>query len=105
MQVKENFEDKTEAEIRETFLASNGWLQLYKKRHDIKIGKVTGKTKSADRHSATPSDFKENIRTVHEKKKEQKCEMCHCKFTIKDALTNHIKTVHEEKRSFSQTLG
>ena len=100
LHAKENFEDKTEAEIKETFLASKGWFYNYIKRHDIKVEKVTWSRKA--KSAATTSDLKENIRTVHEKKKEQKCEMCHCKFTIKDALTNHIKTVHEEERSFSQ---
>ena len=102
LHVKENFENKTEAEIKETFGASNGWMHQYKKRHDIKIGKETGKAKLADHNAATPSELKENIRTSHEKIKAQKCEMCHCKFTLKNALTNHIKTVHEKERSFSQ---
>ena len=32
LHVKENFEDKTEAEIKETFGASNGWFYNYKKK-------------------------------------------------------------------------
>ena len=36
-------------------------------------------------------------KTVHEKKKEHKCEMCDCKFALKNALTNHIKTIHEKQ--------
>ena len=100
LQVKDNFADKTETEIKETFLASNGWFDLYKKRHNIKIGKLTGKAKSADHYAATPSDLIWHIKIVHEKKKEHKCEMCHQKFSLKNALTNHIKTIHEAQRLF-----
>ena len=95
LQVKDNFEDKTETEIKETFVASNGWFHLFKKRHDKKIVNVYGKAKSADRYAATPSHLKCHIKTVHEKIKEHKCEMCHQKFSLKNILTNHIKIIHD----------
>ena len=90
---KKNFEDKTEAEIKETFGASNGWFYNYIKRHDIKIEKQTGR-----HYVSTPLD----LTTVHEKIKEHKCEMCHQKFPLINALADHIKTVHEEETSFLQ---
>ena len=91
--VKETFQDKTEAEIKETFGASNGWFYNYIKRHDIKIEKQTGR-----HYVSTPLDLK----TVHEKIKEHKCEMCHQKFPLINALADHIKTVHEEETSLLQ---
>ena len=101
-QVKEKFQNKTEAEIKETFMASNTWLHLYRKRHDKNIVKVCAKAKSAANYAATPLDLKCHIKTVHEKNKEHKCEMCHEKFSLKNVLTNHIKIVHEGQRSFSK---
>ena len=102
LQVKEKFQNKTEAEIKETFMASNTWLHFYRKRHDKNIVKVCGKAKSAANYAATPLDLKCHIKTVHEKNKEHKCEMCHEKFSLKNVLTNHIKIVHEGQRSFSK---
>jgi hypothetical protein len=58
------------------------------------IVKVCKKAKSVDNYAATPSDLKRHIKTVHEKKKEYKCEMCHEMFSLKNVLTNHIKIVH-----------
>jgi hypothetical protein len=98
LQVKDNFEDKTETEIKETFVASNGWFDLYKKRLDKKFVKA----KSGNKFAATPSDLICHIKTVHEKKKEHKCEMCHQKFSLKNDLTNHIKIIHEGQRIFSK---
>ena len=82
--VKETFQDKTEAEIKETFVASNGWLQQFKLRHDIKNLSLSGKAKSA----------------IHVKKKEHKCEICHQNFPFKNDLINHIKTVHEDRKRY-----
>ena len=102
LQVKEKFQNKTEAEIKETFMASNTWLHLFRKRHNKNILKVCGKAKSANNYAANPSGLKRYIKTVHEKKKEHKCEMCHETFSLKNVLTNHIKIVHEGQRSFSK---
>ena len=33
--IKENLEDKTETEIKETFKGSTGWFDRFKKRHDL----------------------------------------------------------------------
>ena len=52
LHVKENLENKTDAEMKETFGASNGWLHQYKKRHHINIAKITGKAKSGDHWNA-----------------------------------------------------
>ena len=40
IQIKDNLEDKTEDEIKETFQASKGWLARFKKRNGIKIIKA-----------------------------------------------------------------
>ena len=40
------------------------------------------------------SNLKRHIETVHEKKKEHKCEMCPSKFARKNALINHMKEEH-----------
>ena len=66
LHVKENFEDKTEAEMKETFVASNGWLHQYKKRHDIKIEKMTKWNAKSGNHYET-ADFLDNkqLETLH----------------------------------------
>ena len=83
-------------------MASNTWLHLFRKRHNKNIVKVCGKAKSADNYAANPSGLKHYIKTVHEKNKKHKCEMCHEAFSLKNVLTNHIKIVHEGQRSFSK---
>ena len=35
IQIKDNLEDKTEKEIKENFLASNGWFANFKKRNKV----------------------------------------------------------------------
>ena len=41
LQIKENLEDKTEKEIKETFIASNGWFANFKKRNEAQ-GEICG---------------------------------------------------------------
>ena len=92
LHVKENLENKTEAEMKETFVASNGWLQQYKKRHHINIAKITGKAKSGDHWNAG---------TLNNKR--YQCPSCDYKPSRRESLKCHIKGVHKSD-DFSQIV-
>ena len=40
------------------------------------------------------------VTTVHEGKKQFKCNICNTNFGKKDHLNRHVKAVHEEKKQF-----
>ena len=62
--IKANNSNMTEAEIKEEFVASNGWFERFKKRQDIKNVKLVGESKSADHEAAEkyPDELEEIIR-------------------------------------------
>ena len=73
LHVKENFEDKTEAEMKETFGASNGWFERYKKRHNIKNVKITGNAKSGN-HYEVADYLDNNLNTIDDQEAESNFE-------------------------------
>ena len=61
--VYENLEDKSEFEMNQKeFVASNGWFENYKKRHDIKSVKLLGEAKSADQKAA--NTYPQELQTI-----------------------------------------
>jgi hypothetical protein len=62
--IKANNSNMTEAEIKEEFIASNGWFERFKKRQDIKNVKLVGESKSSDHEAAQkyPSELEEIIK-------------------------------------------
>ena len=43
-------------------------------------------------------------KTVHDKQKNYKCEICGKKFGLKTNLNTHVKTVHEKQRNYKCKL-
>ena len=41
-----------------------------------------------------------HVTTVHDGKKQFKCDICNAKFRLKCMLNQHVATVHEEKKQF-----
>ena len=63
MHVYANLEDKSEFEMNQKdFVASNGWFENYKKRHDIKSVKLIGEAKSADQQAA--KTYPQELQTI-----------------------------------------
>ena len=109
LHVKENLEDKTEAEMKETFGASNGWLHLYKKRHHINIAKIIGKAKSGDHYATTPSDEthlielrKSSVRNLL--KPTYTCNECETPFEKKQQMEWHINSIHLNEKPYKCNL-
>ena len=50
--LKGNLVNPTLAESKESFVASNGWFENFKRRHEIKSVKLAGEAKSADLNAA-----------------------------------------------------
>jgi hypothetical protein len=104
--IKENLEDKTKTEIKETFKGSKGWLYRYKKRHDlscIQVNERPFKCKDCNKGFLIKKNMEIHEKQVHQKIKPSQrytCNECETSYEQKEKMEWHINSVHLNKKPY-----